>query len=112
MSSLQYTLLVIGLTCFFIVVGLILDWISKQGEVMATEELVKNIIIEQLGVKAEEVTNEASFIDNLGADSLDLVELAMAVEDSFNIELPDEDIENLLTVGKFIEYVKGKVDEA
>ena len=72
------------------------------------EERVKEIIVEQLGVNAEQVTTEASFIDDLGADSLDTVELIMAFEEEFGAEIPDEDAEKLTTVGKVTEYLKGK----
>jgi len=72
------------------------------------EERVKEIIVEQLGVNAEQVTNEASFIDDLGADSLDTVELIMAFEEAFGAEIPDEDAENLKSVGKVIAYLKEK----
>ena len=75
---------------------------------MAAEEKIKSIIAEQLGVKAEEVTPEASFIDDLGADSLDTVELIMALEEEFGIEIPDEDAEKLTTVGDAIKYIAGK----
>jgi acyl carrier protein len=77
---------------------------------MATklEDRVKEIIVEQLGVNAEQVTPEASFIDDLGADSLDTVELIMAFEEEFGAEIPDEDAEKLSSVGKVIEYLKGK----
>jgi len=67
---------------------------------------VKDIIIEQLGVNADEVTEEASFIDDLGADSLDTVELVMALEEGFEIEVPDEDAEKLTTVGAAVKYIK------
>jgi acyl carrier protein len=67
---------------------------------------VKDIIIEQLGVNPEEVTVEASFIDDLGADSLDTVELVMALEEGFDIEVPDEDAEKLTTVGAAIKYIE------
>ena len=77
---------------------------------MATklEDRVKEIIVEQLGVNAEQVTPEASFIDDLGADSLDTVELIMAFEEEFGAEIPDEDAEKLSSVGKVIEYLKSK----
>lgn len=67
---------------------------------------VKDIIVEQLGVNAEEVTEEASFIDDLGADSLDTVELVMALEEAFDIQVPDEDAEKLTTVGAAIKYIE------
>lgn len=70
---------------------------------------VKNIIVEQLGVNPEEVKDEASFIDDLGADSLDTVELVMALEEEFNAEIPDEDAEKLRTVGEAINYIDQKV---
>lgn len=75
---------------------------------MAVAEKVKSIIAEQLGVKAEEVTSEASFIDDLGADSLDTVELVMALEEEFGLEIPDEDAEKITTVGDAIKYIEEK----
>jgi len=72
------------------------------------EERVKAIIVEQLGVNAEQVTPEASFIDDLGADSLDTVELIMAFEEEFGAEIPDEEAEKLTSVGKVITYLAGK----
>ena len=72
---------------------------------MAVEDKIKLIIAEQLGVKPEEVTPEASFIDDLGADSLDTVELIMALEEEFNVEIPDEDAEKMITVGDAVKYV-------
>lgn len=75
---------------------------------MALEEKVKEIIVEQLGVSADQVKPEASFIEDLGADSLDTVELVMAFEEEFGAEIPDEDAEKLTTVGAVIEYLKGK----
>ena len=75
----------------------------------ATEDRIKAIIAEQLGVKPEEVTPQASFIDDLGADSLDTVELIMALEEEFNVEIPDEDAEKMSTVGDAVKYVEEKV---
>jgi acyl carrier protein len=75
---------------------------------MALEDKVKEIIVEQLGVNADQVTPQASFIEDLGADSLDTVELVMAFEEEFGAEIPDEDAEKLTTVGKVIEYLKQK----
>ena len=75
---------------------------------MAAEEKVKAIIAEQLGVNPEEVTSEASFVDDLGADSLDTVELVMAFEEEFSIEIPDEDAEKITTVGEAIKYIDQK----
>ena len=69
------------------------------------EERVKKIIAEQLGVKAEQVTNEASFVDDLGADSLDTVELVMALAEEFETEIPDEEAEKITTVQAAIDYV-------
>jgi acyl carrier protein len=76
---------------------------------MAVEDRIKKIIAEQLGVEEDEVTPEASFVDDLGADSLDTVELVMAFEEAFDIEIPDEDAEKILTVGRAIEYIKEKM---
>jgi acyl carrier protein len=78
---------------------------------MATfsEERVKQIIVDQLGVSAEQVTPEASFIDDLGADSLDTVELVMALEEEFDIEIPDEDAEKMTTVADAIKYLESHV---
>ncbi|MCX2956373.1 MAG: acyl carrier protein [Candidatus Regiella insecticola] len=69
------------------------------------EERVKKIIVEQLGVKDEEVVNNASFVDDLGADSLDTVELVMALEEEFDTEIPDEQAENITTVQAAIDYI-------
>ncbi|MFT0212436.1 acyl carrier protein [Pseudomonas sp. F1_0610] len=69
------------------------------------EERVKKIVAEQLGVKAEEVTNSASFVEDLGADSLDTVELVMALEEEFETEIPDEQAEKITTVQEAIDYV-------
>lgn len=74
------------------------------------EERVKKIVAEQLGVKAEEVTNEASFIDDLGADSLDTVELVMALEEEFDCEIPDEQAEGITTVQEAIDYVNSNAE--
>ena len=76
------------------------------------EERVKKIIGEQLGVKQEEVTNNASFVEDLGADSLDTVELVMALEDEYSVEIPAEDLEQLTTVGEVMNYLKAKGVEA
>ncbi|MCQ9208628.1 MAG: acyl carrier protein [Omnitrophica bacterium] len=75
---------------------------------MALADDVKAIIAEQLGVKIEEVTDTASFIDDLGADSLDTVELVMALEEKFGVEIPDEDAEKMSTVSEAIKYLEGK----
>lgn len=73
---------------------------------MGAEEKVKKIIIDQLGANPDQITPEASFIDDLGADSLDTVELVMALEEEFDIEIPDEDAEKITTVGQAIEYIE------
>lgn len=72
------------------------------------EERVKKIITEQLAVDSAEVTEKAQFVQDLGADSLDTVELVMALEEEFDIEIPDEDAEKIKTVGEAISYIKGK----
>ena len=74
------------------------------------EERVKKSVAEQLGVKEEEVTNEASFIDDLGADSLDTVELVMALEEEFDCEIPDEQAEGITTVQQAIDYVNSNAE--
>lgn len=79
---------------------------------MSPEEIfdkVKEIIIEQLGVPESTITTEASFIDDLGADSLDIVELIMALEEEFDLEIPDSDAEKVVTVGDVVEYIKDNV---
>jgi len=75
---------------------------------MALEDKVKDIIVEQLGVNADQVNEDASFIEDLGADSLDTVELVMAFEEEFGAEIPDEDAEKLTSVGAVISYLKEK----
>lgn len=74
-----------------------------------TYEKVKKIIVEQLGVDEDDVTMEASFIDDLGADSLDIVELIMALEEEFELEIPDSDAEKIATVGDAVDYIKTHV---
>ena len=81
-------------------------------EVMSSEEIlekVKAIIVEQLGVTDAAVTMDASFIDDLGADSLDIVELVMAIEEEFDIEIPDSDAEKVVTLGDVVDYIKENV---
>ena len=73
-------------------------------------EKVKGIIVEQLGVTETSVTMEASFIDDLGADSLDIVELIMALEEEFDTEIPDSDAEKVVTVGDVVDYIKDHVE--
>ena len=77
----------------------------------AVEQKVKEIVVAQLGVTEDQVTNDAKFIEDLGADSLDLVELVMAFEEGFHSDIPDEDAEQLTTVGKAIEYIESKMAE-
>jgi acyl carrier protein len=76
---------------------------------MALEERIKEIIADQLGVEQEKIVPEAKFVEDLGADSLDVVELIMAFEEEFGIEIPDEDAEKIQTVGDVINYLKEKV---
>src|SRR6266576_3669627 len=96
--------------------------LSKQGarviqdiveEVMASavEQKVKQIIVEQLGVDESQVDNKASFVDDLGADSLDIVELVMAFEEAFELEIPDEDAEKIATVKDAIDYIEAKTSK-
>jgi len=73
------------------------------------EERVKKIVVEQLGVKDDEVTNAASFVDDLGADSLDTVELVMALEEEFECEIPDEEAEKITTVQQAVDYVNANL---
>ncbi len=77
---------------------------------MALEERVSELIVEQLGVTKEEIVPEASFIDDLGADSLDIVELVMAMEETFDIEIPDDDAEKIQTIGDAFSYLKERVE--
>ncbi len=71
-------------------------------------ERVKKIVVEQLGVKEDEVSNESSFVDDLGADSLDTVELVMALEEEFETEIPDEDAEKITTVQQAVDYINSQ----
>jgi acyl carrier protein len=79
---------------------------------MSLEQRMHEIIVEQLGVSKEEIVPEASFIDDLGADSLDIVELVMAMEEEFDVEIPDEDAEKIQTIRHAIEYLKEKLGDA
>ena len=76
------------------------------------EDRIKEIIVEQMGVDADQVTDDASFVDDLGADSLDTVELVMAFEEEFDVEIPDEDAEKIATVRDAIEYLKTNKQDA
>jgi acyl carrier protein len=78
---------------------------ARENLMSNIEEQVKNIVAEQLGVKSEEVKKESSFVDDLGADSLDTVELVMALEEEFETEIPDEDAEKITTVQQAIDYI-------
>jgi len=75
------------------------------------ETRVKKIVIEQLGVKEDEVTTDASFVDDLGADSLDTVELVMALEEEFETEIPDEDAEKIVTIKDAVGYIVGRMEK-
>ncbi|MEW5796107.1 MAG: acyl carrier protein [Candidatus Zixiibacteriota bacterium] len=75
---------------------------------MSVEQKVKEIIVEQLGVEENQVTTGAKFVDDLGADSLDTVELVMALEEAFDLEIPDEDAEKITSVGDAVKYIESK----
>ncbi len=79
---------------------------------MALEDRIKDIIVEQLGVSMEEVVPEASFIDDLGADSLDIVELVMALEEEWALEIPDDDAEKIQTIQDAISYIEERVKDS
>jgi len=85
---------------------------KEKKEIMTMLERMKEIIAEQLSVDAESITEASSFKDDLGADSLDLFELVMALEDEYSVEIPAEDLQNLLTVGDVMNYLKEKGVEA
>lgn len=76
------------------------------------EKVIKKIIAEQLGMDVEEIRNDLSYVDDLGADSLDIVELIMSLEEEFEVEVPDEDAEKLLTVQDTLDYVQQKIAQA
>jgi acyl carrier protein len=82
--------------------------VTKGGKMAVSQDKIKQIIADQLGVKKEEVIENAKFVDDLGADSLDTVELVMALEEEFGIEIPDEDAEKLATVGDALRYIEEK----
>jgi acyl carrier protein len=83
------------------------DPLEREGRnVSSVEDRVKQIVVEQLGVKEEEVSPDSSFVDDLGADSLDTVELVMALEEEFNCEIPDEEAEKITTVQQAMDYIK------
>jgi acyl carrier protein len=78
---------------------------------VTTFEKIRNVIADQLSIDVEEINMESSFVDDLGADSLDIVELIMALETEFDIEIPDEDAEKITTVGDVVEYIKEHSEE-
>jgi acyl carrier protein len=82
--------------------------IKQGGKMEVSQDKIRQIIADQLGVKKEEVTDNAKFVDDLGADSLDTVELVMALEEEFGIEIPDEDAEKLVNVGDALRYIEEK----
>jgi len=83
-----------------------LRFMTRKGVNDLNFDKVKEIIVEQLGVDEKDVVMEASFIDDLGADSLDIVELIMALEEAFDLEIPDKDAEKIQSVGDAVEYIK------
>jgi acyl carrier protein len=90
------------------IVARINEFADSLGGFMSVEQRVKQIIVEQLGVDESQVDNTASFVDDLGADSLDIVELVMAFEEAFDIDIPDEDAEKIATVKDAIDYIENK----
>jgi acyl carrier protein len=90
------------------IVARINEFADILGGFMSVEQKVKQIIVEQLGVDESQVDNTASFVDDLGADSLDIVELVMAFEEAFDIDIPDEDAEKIATVKDAIDYIEAK----
>ncbi len=84
--------------------------INDEEKMSDIDDKVKDIIVEELGVEREKVTDEASFMDDLGADSLDTVELVMAFEKEFDVDIPDDDAEKLRTVGEALSYLHGRME--
>lgn len=84
--------------------------INDEEKMSDIDDKVKDIIVEELGVEREKVTDEASFMDDLGADSLDTVELVMAFEKEFDVDIPDDDAEKLRTVGEALKYLHGRME--
>jgi acyl carrier protein len=91
-----------------VVIARINEFAEHSGGCMAVEQKVKQIIVEQLGVDENQVDSTASFVDDLGADSLDIVELVMAFEEAFDIDIPDEDAEKIATVKDAVDYIEAK----
>ncbi|XP_072028774.1 acyl carrier protein-like [Amphiura filiformis] len=89
---------------------LILKELLQPLRIMTIEDKIKKIIVEQLGVDEGDVTDDADFVDDLGADSLDTIELVMALEEEFEIEISDEDAENIVTVESAIDYIRARID--
>jgi acyl carrier protein len=87
------------------------EFAKDPGGIMAVEQKVKQIIVEQLGVDESQVDPTASFVEDLGADSLDIVELVMAFEEAFEIEIPDEDAEKITTVKDAIDYIESRTSK-
>jgi acyl carrier protein len=90
------------------IIARINEFADSLGGLMSVEQRVKQIIVEQLGVDESQVDSTASFVDDLGADSLDIVELVMAFEEAFDIDIPDEDAEKIATVKDAIDYIENK----
>jgi acyl carrier protein len=90
------------------IIARINEFADSLGGFMSVEQRVKQIIVEQLGVDESQVDNTASFVDDLGADSLDIVELVMAFEEAFDIDIPDEDAEKIATVKDAVDYIEAK----
>jgi acyl carrier protein len=90
------------------IIARINEFADSLGGLMSVEQRVKQIIVEQLGVVESQVDSTASFVDDLGADSLDIVELVMAFEEAFDIDIPDEDAEKIATVKDAIDYIENK----
>jgi acyl carrier protein len=88
------------------------NYLRGIKEMSSVEDQVRGIIAEQLGVKADEIKNDASFVDDLGADSLDTVELVMALEEEFETEIPDEEAEKITTVQQAIDYILARKNES
>jgi len=82
-----------------------------KADATQIENKVKEIVVEQLGVKIEEVTRDASFVDDLGADSLDTVELVMALEEEFEMEIPDDDAERIVTINDAVNYIMSRAEQ-